>query len=99
MSNDFNINDDIVDDKEKHAKLDNHESKGQTQPSISVKMGWLEITKLSTLICLADVLDDMDEYYLYWLIPISRYGCDCTNWAYGIILLVKGLYLSFFLFF
>eukprot|EP01102_Stenamoeba_stenopodia_P022537 TRINITY_DN9435_c0_g1_i1.p1 TRINITY_DN9435_c0_g1~~TRINITY_DN9435_c0_g1_i1.p1 ORF type:complete len:487 (-),score=82.77 TRINITY_DN9435_c0_g1_i1:40-1500(-) len=51
----------------------------------------LEIAKWAMLYGLNDCMDDMVEYYLYWLIPISYAGCGGVDQVFGKLLLAKGI--------
>jgi len=51
----------------------------------------LEIAKWAMLYGLNDCMDDMVEYYLYWLLPISYAGCGGVDQVFGKLLLGKGI--------
>eukprot|EP01103_Thecamoeba_quadrilineata_P019619 TRINITY_DN8025_c0_g1_i1.p1 TRINITY_DN8025_c0_g1~~TRINITY_DN8025_c0_g1_i1.p1 ORF type:complete len:640 (-),score=128.80 TRINITY_DN8025_c0_g1_i1:185-2104(-) len=55
------------------------------------KLSSSDTIKFSILLAMADCIDDMDEYFLFFIVPMSMYGCDCTDWVFGIILLAKEL--------
>ncbi|KAL6056839.1 hypothetical protein QOT17_015866 [Balamuthia mandrillaris] len=49
-------------------------------------MNRVEAYKLGLLAGLADAVQDLDETYLYLLIPLSAFGCTKTDYVFGAIL-------------
>eukprot|EP01100_Stratorugosa_tubuloviscum_P007496 TRINITY_DN3115_c3_g1_i1.p1 TRINITY_DN3115_c3_g1~~TRINITY_DN3115_c3_g1_i1.p1 ORF type:complete len:539 (+),score=213.83 TRINITY_DN3115_c3_g1_i1:61-1677(+) len=57
-------------------------------------MRWLEIAKWSSMLSFSDATDDMTDYYLYFLIPLSSAGCDIED-VYGTLLFAKTVFAFF----
>lgn len=52
----------------------------------------IEIAKWALLYAFNDCIDDMDEYYLYFMIPLSKYGgCDGLDSVFSTLLFAKGI--------